>query len=640
MSIFDFPRINFVGTIQLNPGTANNDDYAQQPGALTMPASWGPPYAGQPFGLVDSKLVEPRTFGMSDEDFVAWVQQPYLFDGNKKPQMPSEWNYYGDMSSSALTSVIGVQTGPGQSYTAPDPNVPLSNLIGGELLFSGCITDVNSEGSPPATQFFVDSMWLANGGATIVKGAPSKGACQWLNFYRNVNLTGDGGAGGYIYHVLPAGPNTTIDIPGFPPDAVGLVFRYYLYNVQQGVTDTSQLAALYTQGKTNPATLQIVGTLAPLMPGETILTGPVGRLMVSNPTPIPVPPSTRNNSNGHIALAPGVLQQNGTTVSADFLGTFPEWYHPLDASNPKYEFGLVALVVSGGGTIATVGAVPYANTGAGNALGWVFDFDISANAQAQQALQDPEAAFSLVSDSYGTVLAETDYYFPSNQQAVYLEQYGPGDQFLNQGTLEPATVSVYHRGQQLDAASCPPITVWGYQSTPIQSPGNAFVAATNFKPGDALVADTSQPGNLLFTFIVGSDQPPQNYAAFSFPPWITNAPSISVRILPNKDYSQYYVDPSAADPVGNDQLTWDVVYTEVLRTYYLLFPAMNNYIMLNSEQAVSAAAGAILYVTEMSSWMTTGYMPRTRDMSASRKQLLRAWCRKVAPQPADAAKSS
>ena len=38
MSLFDYPRIHFKGTIQLNPGTANNDDYAQQPSAL-LPAS-------------------------------------------------------------------------------------------------------------------------------------------------------------------------------------------------------------------------------------------------------------------------------------------------------------------------------------------------------------------------------------------------------------------------------------------------------------------------------------------------------------------------------------------------------------------------------------------------------------------------
>ena len=44
MSLFDYPRINFKGTLQLNPGTANNDDYAQQPSAF-LPKSYGK-YAG------------------------------------------------------------------------------------------------------------------------------------------------------------------------------------------------------------------------------------------------------------------------------------------------------------------------------------------------------------------------------------------------------------------------------------------------------------------------------------------------------------------------------------------------------------------------------------------------------------------
>lgn len=637
MSVFSFPRINFLGTIQLNPGTANNDDYAQAgPGQLTMPASWGP-FAGQAFGLIDSKRVQARTYGMSDEAFVAWVQQPQLFDGSPKPQMPSEWNYYGDMGSSATTTVVGVQAGPGDSCT-PDAAGPLWSLIGSTLTFSGGITDVNSEGSPPATQFFIDSMSLMNGDTPVVDGTPSKGACQWINFYRNVNLTADGGAGGYIYHVLLAGENTTINIPGFPANARGLVFRYYLYNVQQGETDPYKLAKLYAQGKTNSATLQIAGTLAPLMDDEAILTGPVGRLLVSNVAQIPSPPGAQNNAGGGpVSLAPAVVQQDGDTISVDFLGTFPDYYQ--NGANPKYDFGPVELIVTGGGTTATVGPVPYADLDAGNALGWVFDFDISSNPAAQQALQDPEAAFSLVHAKYGAVLAETDYYFPSNQQAIYAEQHGPGDVFLNQGTPEPATVSVYHRGKLLPAPDCPPITVWAYQSTPIQSPGNAVVVSANFQPGDPLVADTSHPGNLLFTFTINDagnpapgGYPPQNYAAFSNPPWITNAPGISVRILPNdEDFSRYYVNPAAAEPVGNDLLTFDVVYAKVLRTYYLLFPAMNQVFPLNSEAKVTSMAQGILDRTEMKYWMTTGYMPRTRDMSASRKQLLRAWCRKVAP---------
>ena len=50
---------------------------------------------------------------------------------------------------------------------------------------------------------------------------------------------------------------------------------------------------------------------------------------------------------------------------------------------------------------------------------------------------------------------------------------------------------------------------------------------------------------------------------------------------------------------------------------------------LNDEEKVTKYAQAILDRTELSLWMTTSYMPRTRDMSASRRRLLRAWCRKV-----------
>jgi hypothetical protein len=639
MSIFSYPRINFAGTITLNPGTANNDDDAA-PGAqqLTMPANWGP-FAGQPFGLIDSKLMQARTFGMSDDAFVAWVQQVQTFaSGETTTQaMPSEWNYYGDMSSNAETSVVGVQTGPGKSYTTQDSDVPLSALIGQALTFNGGIADVNSEGSPPSTQFFIDSLQLTSGDLAI-KGAPLKGACQWINFYRNVNLTGDGGAGGYIYHVLLAGDGTTINIPGMPENARGVVIRYYLYRTIQGVTDPFAQAALYSQGKQNPATLQIAGTIAPLTDDEAIITGPVGRLLVSNTSQIPTPPGTQNNGGAQIALAPAVLRQDGTTVSADFLGTFPDFYQ--GSVNPKYDFGPVSLVVTGAGVTAPIGPVPYAETDAGNARGWVFDFDISSNAQAQQALQDPEAAFSLVHPQLGTVLAETEYYFVSNQQAVYAEQHGPGDLFLNQGTREPATVSVYRRGKLLSAGDCPPITVWAYQSTPIQSPGNGIVLNSNFRPGDPLVVDTSQPGNFLLTFTINgpgnpapAGYPPEGYGDFANPPWITNAPSISLRILPNdEDFSRYYVDPSAEEPVGNELLTFDVVYAKVLRTYYLLFPAMNQVFPLNREDKVTKCAKAILARTEMSLWMTTSYMPRTRDMSASRRKLLRAWCRKVHPE--------
>jgi hypothetical protein len=633
MSLFDYPRINFKGTIQLNPGTANNDDYAQQPGAALIPASFGPPYAGQVFGLIESKTVQARTFGMSDADFIAWVQKAQTFDvagGSGQTQLiPAEWNYYGGMESSDLAiAVVGVQTGPDHSKVSTDAMA----VIGAKLTYSGTITDVNSEGSPPATQFFIDRLSLQNGAATFLTGTASKGACQWLNFYRNVNLTADGGAGGYVYHVMrKSDSNTSIKLPGFDdPRIIGVICRYYLYRFSTGDAD---IETLYKNQQKNPAALQIVGTFAPLFANEKIVSGPVGRLLVANDTTVPTPPGTHNNgNNGFIALAPAVLQRTGNTISVDFSGTFPDYFKTISAPNPKYDFGPVTLVVSNAAASAPIGPVDYTDTDSGDRRGWIFDFDISSKPDAQKILQDPEAKFSLQHATLGPVLAETDYYFVSNQQGIYAEQNGPGDSFLNQGTSELATVAVYHRGLELSPAQCPPISVWQYRSVPIQSPGDVESIATNFKPGQPLQVDTSQPGNFLFTFSIGAAAgfPPKNYNTFMGPPYITNAPSISLRILPNdEDFSGYYVDPNAAAPVGNDQLTFDVIYQKVLRTYYLLYPIMSLVFPLNSEPDVARHARAILRLTDPKQWMSSGYMPRTRDMSASRRTLLQAWCRKV-----------
>jgi hypothetical protein len=339
-----------------------------------------------------------------------------------------------------------------------------------------------------------------------------------------------------------------------------------------------------------------------------------------------------------IALAPAVLQRDEMIVSADFVGTFPDNYQTQpQPANPKYDFGEVWLVVSAGLNSAVIGEVEYANTSQGDGQGWVFDFDISTNQAAQQVLEDANATFKLVHSSFGTILLETDYYFVSNQQAIYAEQFETGSMFLNQGTLEPASVSVFNRGQELQADHCPPITVWQYRSIPLQDPGNAVPISTSHQPGQPIIVDTSQPGNLLFTFSINDEAnpapagyPPKSYSAFMNPPFITNAPSISLRILPNsEDFSQYYVDPCAEKPVANDLLTFAVLYEKVLRTYYLLYPVMIPFVRLNCEQDVAQNAKAILQVTDRSLWMSNDYMPRTRDMSASRTKLLQAWCQKV-----------
>lgn len=137
----------------------------------------------------------------------------------------------------------------------------------------------------------------------------------------------------------------------------------------------------------------------------------------------------------------------------------------------------------------------------------------------------------------------------------------------------------------------------------------------------------------MITLQIGDESPPpatyQEYIGGTFTA-LTNRTAISLRLLPNADYSQYLsVFEDGRPPVGNDLLTFDVVYTEVLRTYDLLFPAMNKMFHLGDQATVQSNAGQILARTDPSIWAMPTYMPITRDLSESRRTLLQAWCRKV-----------
>ena len=644
MSLFDYPRINITGTLTFSPATANNDDVSN----ATTP----------PLALFDSANVMAITSGMDDATFRAWVQVEHPFVNspptNPPTQMiiPAEWNYYGDLGMSVNSaSVVGVVTDP--SCTSA------SALIGASLTFSGCVSDVNSQGSPPATQFFISQLTLTSGSTVVLQGPASKGACQWINFIRNVNATADQGGGGYIYHVLSKAECSVFNLPGFDqPGVVGAIFRYYLFNGISPAGSNQAIMQLYLQKQTNPITLQFVATIAPLFDSETITTGPVGRLLAANSSTITPPGPNSNAGNQMMAFAPAMVHTNAdnTTVSAEFIGTFPDnFLQPGVTQNPplppipntypnpnapytndKWDFGAMTLMLSSsaGDNQLPVGPVAYTDTNGGNALGWIFDFDISKNDAIRTLLQnDRNAYFFLRSEQFGTVLTESEYFIATNQLSIYAEQNGADNSFFNQGTLEPATISVYTRGNPCPPGSCPPISVWSYATVPLQTPGTSQLVKSNFAPGDHLVADVSQPGNINYIFTIGDQAPPPSWAAFLFTILMTNTTTISLRILPNNvDFTPYYTIVNGK-PVGNSSgpnaLTFDYVYSNVLQTYYLLFPAMDPYVMLNSEHDVNQHAQDILDAIDLSVWMTPHFMPRTRDMSQSRRILLEAYCNMV-----------
>ena len=72
-------------------------------------------------------------------------------------------------------------------------------------------------------------------------------------------------------------------------------------------------------------------------------------------------------------------------------------------------------------------------------------------------------------------------------------------------------------------------------------------------------------------------------------------------------------------------MTWEQVYNNVLRFFYVVFPAMSKRIPLNFEDAIRGTGELILARTSDVYRNTTLYMPIVRSMTPSQVELLRAY---------------
>ena len=693
MSIFSFPRFHVKGLLSVNVGTANNDDYSSVQFPKSAGKYAGYPLRlsdsnqvkALTYGMDDATFIEwvqkSHAFVKPEKALkLATAQNPVapaltraeqplhnaeVLDENIVKYIPGEWNYYGDMGVEMQgVTIVNVQ----------DPDKVVANsMTGAELSFkvvpqaasgTGMMIDVNAE-DVPCSQIFADALTLTSGNTTLMSGKPSKSVTRWINFQRNTNLGGPNGAAACFQSVVPIsdlqGQPILSSLPKTGPSGAalaGIVFRYYIYRPLQVINTfkyddadwRTEIEALYKKEKyeerLNPDYLEMIGTIAPWYEGE-VMSAPVGRLLNPTGKTFPLPKGSQGNAqpdaNGikHFGLAPAVLtvDWDRKMISADFSGTFPDQYQnpdydPLQTDtkfNPKFDFDAVNLVLRNGEQSHDFGMVNYTDTDGGNNVGWIFDFPLPDTSDAFRSLVE-DGDFVLTSGAYGDLLTESEYYIVSDQSCIFGEQEAEGtteDTFTNDGaTDEAATVKIFQKGKECTAQDSPAITVWEYDTTPNQAPGPLTKIHSGFKPGDALTIDVGKSGNRLYTFTLpGEAAPPASYGNLN----LMVVPMINLRILPNFDFSQYYVDPSDPEPVGNDMLTFDVIYREIFQNYYLLYPGMNARRPLNNPDfwAGGYNARVILERTSRASWADYVYMPRTRDLSKSRATLLHAWARKT-----------
>jgi hypothetical protein len=674
MSYFDFPRMNFSGTISINVGTVNNDDYSGD----TIASG---PGNGQLLRLSDSVNVQPITFGLNDDDFIAWSQTPVSVQGSPNKIIPGEWNYYGDMSVTFQdVNIVGVNLLNGTLQTSGNP------LIGANLSFNNdagrttaLIYDINPE-DVPSSVIFADVMALRDAdGNNLFQGNPSKGDTRWINFFRNASLTASAGASGVFQHVIPIANfsdpgvqsvlrNLGMDVTKLPPGLKGFVVRYSIYKVLPPIRRANYASNdLYNQAlidmynqpypdNQNPAISSVSGTIGLWFEGE-MKSITMGRYLVPVPA-LPVnPPAhqancfstgnyTNNNGNGYFTLGPAVINlyiQEGR-ITLDISNTFPEVYQSATA-NPKLAFApfnnstgiMLAFIPAGETNPVTIRNLDYSNTSSYIRQGGLIDFTgISRGAMYAIEKGRLVIAFTPYTGSASILLTESEYMIASDQADVFAEQGQTENLYRSDGPDKiPCTINVYRYGNPITTPVT--LTIQEAQTTPNQDDKLTGKKATviitpqnnNKFP---LSLNAAQRGCMLYRIAVNdypaATQTPMPCNPISDYSYLTLATDfyVNLRVLPTDDFSAYIT----SEGVAIQSIPWDYLYTNVLRYYNLILPAMGLHVPFD-EVVWQNMAAKIYERVAVSNWGSVTYMPRTRDLSKTRMQLIQAWCRQYMP---------
>jgi hypothetical protein len=306
-------------------------------------------------------------------------------------------------------------------------------------------------------------------------------------------------------------------------------------------------------------------------------------------------------------------------VTLDFLGSFPE----QDANLVKADFGdfqLQAVPPGGVAPVAIGQPLTYAqyDEAAYEAGGGMVEvaFDPGQLGLVTTGL------LQLVQSSSGALaLAETALLAETDQRGVYLDQ----------GQTQQVTVQVYQQGvtppaggveillatydEQLNNVSPDQsiLQLLDAQGNPLPDPPVLTVGAD----GSATFGVTPRQSGIAMVFFL----PYAAGAAQPQPPDIGNMAQIpdsyaAVRALP---FDNELLKMQPAD------ITWDFVYKDVLQTYNLVYPLMSLVLNLASEATVNQNAQQIDYATSLQQWLTTLFMPITREMSAGKRYVLQQY---------------
>jgi hypothetical protein len=263
--------------------------------------------------------------------------------------------------------------------------------------------------------------------------------------------------------------------------------------------------------------------------------------------------------------------------------------------------------------VTPIAQLPYASydRAAYEASGGIAEFPLPAGLASD--LGSLELAQPIPNDTT-VVLGEADLSAESDERCVYVDE----------GETASATITVFERGQVVQTDVKLLLAQYDSNGNLLSEPllrvvdeqGGVLGSVAPVTGGKITVGIQSiAPGACYLAFYPFETGPPPAIPKTGIP--LPATFYIAVRMLP--------FDNELEASTPDSQLSWQFIYTLVLRVFSLVYPIMSLVRDLSNRNVVTAMAEQLKFATSLDTFESTLYMPITRDLSAGKRKLLQRW---------------
>lgn len=636
MSYLSPPQIYFKGTFSANVATGNNA------GTLSIYED-GNELANEVavFDMVRAQMVEPYVQFQGKDLSDAQIRQlMFMGRGDRGPN----FNYMegGNVCGFSQVEIVGADSGAG--LTSEDSSVSVT-------FAKGSMVDLNPLGGNIATQIFGDQLTIGDDAQISGRLQTSFSRLIWWNRLttgsdNSSSDKADAGGGGdhkgsAVFQSMI--PKSAIQFSG-EPSAVLQQFKSALASDKvQGlnVRYTLYQSSFEFQGKNMTSMSTVLGVIG-LQSTDLATTEPPGRYLIS-PQYSPSPGADNNRLLGAMFAE---ISEN--RINLDMITAVPE----KNSKGEKEDFGslqlrlqegsmqwpLMTLIASEVPSTDVESPIPTRSYGQAQyeATAGVLSAPLPTSLQSDQQFQHAlkTGSLQLVDSTQKALLQEVPLRVVCDDRCIYMQE-NESDvsvrfQLLDRGTPMPnAKVQLIQflandYGQGFPPWDAYPVTGSDqYVSMPISVTTDSAGVATFTISGQhagACVICFNPDGECWPNQHIDPQHFDRLYSFFT-----------NVRVLPIDDYSHISDQQLAAEDSFDT-----IIYPQVLRYYYLLYPFMQTFLDLSQESAIlSLGINRFRKVLALDAtypeefrvlFEKFSYMPRTREMSEGKRTLLRRWC--------------